>query len=487
MNEWLNGFTTVAGFCCWFLGFSALVLVCGLWVDKRWDATASWRRFWLMALALCWLPGVFWLLPLPTVSDPIIQLPPLTALDGDGWNEMVVGQSGARAETSLIAFLVCGVVVLAALVSGLRLARLLVGTWQVYQHYGESAPVQECVHPHIQTYCRRLERMAGIRVNFTQRQVSPFVFGLVRPRLVLSLAAIETLNFQALQLVVRHEWEHIKRRDHQWVFALHVLAAVAWFNPFYQRLTAKVMTAIEMDCDRAVLKSRPHKAPLYARTLLTLVARVSVEPTPAMAAFNSPSYKEIKMRLGRIVSKPKEVSCQQRWWVGVGSACLMLGTVALQPLMAVAEDMSAVIFQHPVPAARVSSTYGQKPERFHNGIDLAIAKGTPIVAAADGQVLVSTDVYGNRVNYGKLIIIEHSNGLRSLYSHLDSRAVESGEKVKGGQQIGTVGETGKVTGPHLHFEILSGDDRLDPSRNIAFSSAPAEQAALKEERMPRVY
>ncbi|BFM12241.1 hypothetical protein R50072_23940 [Simiduia litorea] len=163
------------------------------------------------------------------------------------------------------------------------------------------------------------------------------------------------------------------------------------------------------------------------------------------------------------------MSLPQRLIMLCGFLGLTLAAVVVQSSAVVAAELTSVVFQNPVPDARLSSSFGQKAERFHNGVDLAISKGTQVVASAGGRVLVSTDVYGDRVNYGKIIIIEHANGLRSLYSHLDSRAVAVGDSVLAGQPIGTVGETGKVTGPHLHFEILDGDNRLDPGQFIALS------------------
>lgn len=485
MIEWHSLVGAIGWFCCCFLVFSALVMAAARWAETRWEATAAWRRFWMFAVLMCWLPGVLGLLPVPVLVEPVVQLPPLMT-EGAGRWEVALGEPVARQPGKAILPLLFTLLVgLVTLIGGYRFVRVLAGVWHLYRHFNVSASGP--VPARAQTLCRRLSRATGVRIVFTRHKVSPFVFGLVRPRLVLSYASLEALDFSALQLVLRHEWVHIKRRDHQWVLVLHLLSALAWFNPFYLRLNRQLLAAIELDCDATVLRKRPGKSALYARTLLALITQTSAVSAPVMPAFHSPTHKDIKMRLGRIVRKSPGVSRHQQWWIGAGAACLLCASVVLQPLIAVADEMREVVFQHPVPSARVSSSFGQKTERFHNGIDLAIAKGTPIVAAADGRVLVSTDVYGNRVNYGKLIIIEHANGLRSLYSHLDSRVVAAGDNVSAGQLIGAVGETGKVTGPHLHFEILSGDDRLDPARFIDFPVKPAARAALADERMPRVY
>jgi murein DD-endopeptidase MepM/ murein hydrolase activator NlpD len=88
----------------------------------------------------------------------------------------------------------------------------------------------------------------------------------------------------------------------------------------------------------------------------------------------------------------------------------------------------------------------------HNGIDLAAPVGTPVLASAGGKVIVSR-MGGYNGGYGIYVVISHSNGTQTLYAHLNANWVSVGEEVVQGQVIGTVGRTGRVTGPHLHFEV----------------------------------
>ena len=127
---------------------------------------------------------------------------------------------------------------------------------------------------------------------------------------------------------------------------------------------------------------------------------------------------------------------------------------------------------NPVSTARVSSKFGasDKLHKYHEGIDLAASLNTPIIAAAAGKVIVSTDLLEGSKNYGTVIIIDHGNGLQSLYSHLNSRSVFLGDTVTEGQLIGKVGETGRATGPHVHLEIISNNKRIDPANFIKFES-----------------
>lgn len=110
-------------------------------------------------------------------------------------------------------------------------------------------------------------------------------------------------------------------------------------------------------------------------------------------------------------------------------------------------------FMWPVKGT-VYSRFGVREGVQHDGIDISAAKGTPIVAADDGEVLYS----GTQRGYGNLVLIRHADGLITIYAHNDSNRVRQGQKVKRGEVIATVGQTGRASGPHLHFEVRK--DRL---------------------------
>lgn len=120
----------------------------------------------------------------------------------------------------------------------------------------------------------------------------------------------------------------------------------------------------------------------------------------------------------------------------------------------------------PVPGYyRISSDYNDTADRRqkHGAIDIAGAGiyGAPIVAAADGKVIMANPSgYGG--GYGKHLIIDHGSGLSTLYAHMSGLAVREGQAVKKGQVIGYVGNTGYSTGPHLHFETRSYGKKYDP-------------------------
>ena len=105
---------------------------------------------------------------------------------------------------------------------------------------------------------------------------------------------------------------------------------------------------------------------------------------------------------------------------------------------------------------RIHPIYGDR--RLHAGIDLRATSGTPIYAAAPGEVVYA----GWRGGYGNCVIIDHGGGVATLYAHQSSMAVAEGEEVSRGDVIGAVGSTGFSTGPHLHFEVRVDGVPVDP-------------------------
>lgn len=120
----------------------------------------------------------------------------------------------------------------------------------------------------------------------------------------------------------------------------------------------------------------------------------------------------------------------------------------------------------PVEGGWYSSNYGWRIDpftgqrAFHEGIDVVAEKGTPIYAAAGGVVIFS----GRHRQYGKMIEIDHGNGLITRYAHASKLLVKIGDLVVRGVQIGKVGKTGRVTGSHLHFEVRRSGRSVNPKR-----------------------
>lgn len=102
--------------------------------------------------------------------------------------------------------------------------------------------------------------------------------------------------------------------------------------------------------------------------------------------------------------------------------------------------------------------------QFHKGLDIAVAYGSPVKCAASGKVIFA----GVKGGYGNCVIIEHSNGLATLYGHLSEVLVETNDRVKVGQIIAKSGNTGRSTGPHLHYEVHKNNQPINPRLFLNF-------------------
>ena len=131
-------------------------------------------------------------------------------------------------------------------------------------------------------------------------------------------------------------------------------------------------------------------------------------------------------------------------------------------------------YRYPL-VGRITSRYGMRHRRAHNGIDMALKVGDTICSAFDGRVRFSK---ATDTGYGTLIIIRHDNGLETYHGHLSARLVEAGDRVVAGQPIALAGNSGRSTGPHLHFECRYMGQSFDPERIINFHTGDLRREEL---------
>ena len=140
------------------------------------------------------------------------------------------------------------------------------------------------------------------------------------------------------------------------------------------------------------------------------------------------------------------------------------------------------LLRTPLVVSRITSGFGQRLHpllgytRMHRGVDFAASSGTPVLAAADGAV----EAVGWDGGYGRRIVLRHAGEIETLYAHLSriAPAVTARARVRQGEVIGWTGDTGQVTGPHLHFEVHDGGAAVDPS--MARPPAPVLDLAERQ-------
>lgn len=135
---------------------------------------------------------------------------------------------------------------------------------------------------------------------------------------------------------------------------------------------------------------------------------------------------------------------------------LKIGKILLIP-----GAMQTSLFNWPLNG-KITSRFGKRRNRFHHGLDISAKNGTPIKSVSDGIVIISRNKLNGYSNYGQIVIIEHINGIQSLYAHNRVNLVEEGRCVRQGDDIAEVGSSGNATGNHLHLEIRKNGKPVNP-------------------------
>jgi murein DD-endopeptidase MepM/ murein hydrolase activator NlpD len=329
----------------------------------------------------------------------------------------------------------------------------------------------------------------GLAVFETSLAVSPMLIGAWCPVLLLP-RHLRDFDVQQQRMIVAHELTHLRRRDPLWMAASIAAQTFLWFNPAMRKLGERLTWAQELSCDRQVLDGRPQpQRQAYAAALVSQLKLQQHAFGPALA-FGGFSATSLAARVLLIrQGGARGLDVLGRCAVAAGFAGVFAASLVLQPAFAwripdpapLAEP-ATVEWRAPLEHLRVASFFGvvsPAHRAAHRGIDFAAKSGTPVLASADGRVVGSTDLDPGGAKYGKTIEIAHANGLRSFYAHLDARLVAAGDVVKAGQVIGKSGATGKVTGPHLHFEVRHDGQSVNPESVLTGLEAYGTRGALR--------
>jgi len=326
---------------------------------------------------------------------------------------------------------------------------------------------------------------------------SPFLAGVFRRSVYVPSAL---MRGEGAQQVIVHELVHLKRGDLIARPLERIVADLFWFSPFawwvrdqldFWREAVVDDETVELTGDRIA----------YARTL-TSAARISRdEAVLPVAAFILRKKGNLKMRLNQLLT---EKTRPRRLGLVMAAALACAAPLALAQGMlikgAAAAPGAELVYSHAVlDEATLTSAFGKRKHPitgeldWHNGVDLAAPEGAPVYAPTGGIVTKSELTEG----YGNIVVLRGAGDRQYRFGQLQERKVEEGDIVSPGDILGLVGQTGRATGPHLHFEVWHGEKPDDPRAEEGLKLAdyllvmgssgaklPAAIASLVEEAPP---
>lgn len=447
--------------------WSGFLWLASQWLFRRYRAFAQWPGvYWCLAL-LCFVPllpmpelSQSWVIPSKLMQDTLQSVQQLTV---QPLHKDVVNAPYPTEFVWQLALLVL------AGISFFRLWRIA-QQWRQLQQFITKASLISAAEvfgsPEL-SVAPQLSQHVELEIRQIPQAMSPFIAGwrkmvLVLPQYIWGMSATQR------QLLIAHELVHLKRRDPQQLLLWRMLVALCWFNPVLRQLEQAFIRSMELTVDQTVLAAQPAQALLYGQTLLQSLKQGQAQSVPAgMPGFIQANAEQsfYQQRLTQLFQPLPSLSSRQRWLV-LASLC---GVGLLLKFGSAHVHMNAPLqdWRFPIEQMRISSFYafdGVQPYQYsrpHFGIDLVAEIGAPIVAVQRGKVLIADD-QSLHPRYGKVVLIDHGQGYQTLYAHLDQIQLAAGSWVEAGQSIGTVGETGIVKEPHLHFELLLRGQPQDP-------------------------
>ncbi|MCG7551229.1 M23/M56 family metallopeptidase [Pseudoalteromonas sp. Of7M-16] len=427
---------------------SYLLLNVGNLIARRYPSSPT---IWWAVLALSALP----ILPIGSSSE-LVHIPKVL-LEFGSYIEQKQHQVPRTSEQStlfLADVLLYGVIALYLAVAVYRLYTLFASWQNINRLLSTSEPFKQSV---TSVPCVQLP------IN-----CSPFVFGIANCKIVLP-NYFSNLDSEQQYSLLCHEVTHIRSKDHLALIAWSLLGCIFWFNPFIKRMEKCFVHALELRCDQFTVTHFELNKKHYAATLVTALKHsVNTHSFASAANFSSGalSLADYKLRLQEIIEPKSNKPAYLIILLSLITA--LLGFVNLKAAPAIHVNTSH--WHNPLDTFWVSSHYGHISEfrnsKAHGGIDLVAPVGAPVMAVSSGTVVIA-DATTLSSRYGNVVLVQHENGYQSLYAHLDTIVVEPGTRIKGGGKVGTLGATGRVTGPHLHFELLYQEQRINPLAILA--------------------
>jgi len=491
-------FTLLTG----FVIFSGVLALIKQLITKFSPRVLQLSLFWHGMLFLSFIP----LFPVNYLSSDVM-IPSILLNDFGNSNELIKSSHTIVNEVYKHDFGPLSLMILFALISMGSIISLIrfIKSWFTLKQFSNKCETV-CISSWFDKQELKFSNTNNIRFKQSHLDHSPFVFGIFKYTIVIP-KNFDEMPYEQRKLLLLHEITHAKRHDPIAVFIYRICCCVFWFNPLFKRLDQGFTNAMEINCDADVLKKLPNKKSAYARALLSSLKLYQTSLNMStLTHFSDPKHDKsiFETRIRQAMASDIKNKYDTLHKLLLLAVFIVLGissfiTKATLSIEQITHDVKglkpikealaisnfdklneeAVDFvslnlhikgMKPVKEAWISSNYDEvnvyRGDKPHQGIDFAAKKGTEITASFSGRVLIANTTSLHK-NYGKVILIRNSeNDMQSLYAHLDSFNVVAGQRVKVGDVIGTVGNTGRVTGPHLHFELIKHNKRLNPNKYL---------------------
>lgn len=330
-----------------------------------------------------------------------------------------------------------------------------------------------------------------IRLYICPGLSTPILVGLFRPCIVLPTL---DLPESGLHFTLLHELTHCRRRDALYKRLVQFCVCLHWFNPLVYWMERETNRLCELSCDELILKKlSPGERVAYGDTLVnSLMYSGGISTPPSSPALKRDSdLTQLKERLGAIMKNKRKtrvtvilsaaIVCAVTGaasLTGVQAKELLANSVGTESPSAISEPATDAVPSE-APSLEENSSNAQPAYLwpvgntggyvsmeynflYHDGMDVAAPKGTPVYAVADGMVeTAETDA-----KYGKYVVVRHSDNLETRYYHCNELSVIAGQEVRQGDKIAEVGQTGMATGAHLHIGFYLDGEPQNPADYI---------------------
>lgn len=436
-------------------------------LEKRGTQAFHWPALWaslLLGTAIVPLLIAVRLMTPEFLVEPVAQLADSISLHDLAWPALVqvpASIAGSVSGSSLMT-VVTWIYILGA---SLLVLRLVIGRLRVER---------------ISSAAREVILSSGTQVRVTNETCTPFALrqltnrgkaAIVIPGYLQGLAADE------VDFVIRHEHQHLRRRDDELGLMLRFACCLSWPAPFVWAFLRRWQEATEIHCDAAAAEAcSKENRRRFARVLLKVHEQsAQAVRSPIASTLIKNTLRSEKMRLTHLLEAIPPATYARSHQLAMSlviAIAAILASASLPPLAvadAVAHDEKQAMQFDFVTGGRLTSRFGlvaapgsSAKQRKHSGIDIAASRGTPLLAPTTGVVTLATELYNGKAAYGKVMVLQIDERTQLLFAHLDGFTAKVGQQVSEGDAIAIIGNTGRSTGPHVHVEARVDGELVDP-------------------------